>query len=184
MQLLSVLIPTIAGREAQYEALCKTIPVPVVSCCDNKQMSIGGKRQLLLDNCETEYFVMVDDDDSLAADYFEIILPILETKPDCVTYLEDINGASVAVHDNKYDYWHEKDGIYYRTPFYKDVIRTDIAKQIGFKDMRYGEDHDFSIRLKQSGLIKKSVFVNKKMYFYNMPDAMSRAEHEERYGIK
>lgn len=187
LSLLSVLIPTITGRESLFDALLSTIPdnVPVVFCRDNKEMSIGSKRQLLLDSCDTEYFVMVDDDDSLALDYFSTIIPFLAQKPDCICYLEDISGKQTAIHSNRFDGWGIGNGYhYYRTPFYKDVLRTDIAKQIGFKDMRYGEDADFADRLKKSGLIKNEIFIDKKMYFYAMPNTLSRHEHNKRYGIK
>lgn len=185
MPSLSVLIPTITGREAQFDALCKTITVDVVYCRDNKEMSIGSKRQVLLDNCDTEYFVMLDDDDSLSDNYFTIILPLLESTPDCICYLEQLSNGQVAIHSNRYAAWGSGDGYdYYRTPFYKDVLRTDIARQIGFADMRYGEDHDFAKRLKASGLIKNEIFINEPMYFYNMPGDLNSKEHKKRYGIK
>jgi hypothetical protein len=185
LSLLSVLIPTVVGREAQFNALIETIPVPILYCKDNKEMSIGTKRQLLLDKCETEYFVMCDDDDALSLDYFPTILPLLEKKPDCICYLEDINGVQTACHSNRFEDWGIGKGYhYYRTPFYKDVLRTDIARKIGFNDLRYGEDYDFAKRLKTSRLIQNEIFVDKKMYFYKMPNALSNVEHKKRYGIR
>lgn len=185
--MLSVLIPTVTGRETQFNALVRSISgkVPVIFCRDNKEMSIGVKRQLLLDECETEYFMMCDDDDALSPDYFETILPLLAQQPDCICYLEDINGQQIAHHSNRWDMWGSHDKYdYVRTPFYKDVLRTDIAKAIGFADLRYGEDKDFADRLKASGLIKNEIFIDKPMYFYKMPKAMDSKTHNKRYGIK
>lgn len=185
--MLSVLIPTILGREKQFNSLVRSISgkAHVITCCDNKEMSIGAKRQLLLEQCKTEYFVMVDDDDKLCDDYFDIILPLLHQRPDCISYLELVNGTQTACHSIRFNGWGEGNGYdYYRTPFYKDVLKTDIALKVGFSDMRYGEDKDFSDRLKKSGLIKTELFVDKHMYLYKMPEPMSKAEHNKRYGIK
>lgn len=187
MPSLTVCIPTIVGRERQFNELVRSISgrVPIVMCRDNKEMSIGAKRQLLLEEVKTEYVVFVDDDDALAPDYFETILPLLEQSPDCICYLEDINGKQVAKHSNDFLCWGEGHGYdYVRTPFYKDVLQTSIALEIGFSDMRYGEDEDFSRRLKASGLIKNEIFIDRRMYFYRMPKSMTAQEHSNRYGIK
>lgn len=185
---LTILIPTIQGREAQFDALVDSLNAQgftnIVHLKDNKEISIGAKRQLLLDKCETDYFVMIDDDDSVAPNYIARISQALLCTPDCVTYLESVNGNQVACHSNVWNAWgNNKEGFtYVRTPFYKDVLRTDIAKKIGFKDMRYGEDHNFSIRLKQSGLIKTEIFINELMYFYSAPPSLTTLQHKARYG--
>jgi len=168
------------------------LPVQIVICPDDKQMSIGAKRQWLLDNCETPHFVMLDDDDDLSSDYFELVIPALKENPDCVTYLEAIirDGAQtgIARHSNDYKKWmwqHHHNGVSYlagRTPFYKDILKTEIAQKIGFKDMRYGEDADFSNRLKSSKLINTEVHIPKCMYLYNYP-TLTAKEHNKRYGI-
>jgi hypothetical protein len=98
-------------------------------------------------------------------------------------------GFSVAKHHIKFEDWYANPAgdryQFSRTPFYKDVIRTSIAKQVGFDtSMRYGEDHDFSRRLKQSGLILKHVHINEDMYYYYAPKMMSISENNKRYGIK
>jgi hypothetical protein len=58
-------------------------------------------------------------------------------------------------------------------------MKTAIASQIGFNDMRYGEDYDFSKRLKLSALIQTEVFIAKTMYFYRYKEE----PHNQKYGI-
>lgn len=193
--ILSILVPTIAGREHEFEKLIallepqvQDVDANVLYLKDNKELSIGAKRQLLLDACEAEYMLMIDDDDQVPGDYVAKVLQALGSAPDCIGYLEqcDIGGRkSIACHSNRYDCWMDnRDGYdYVRTIFYKDVIRTSIAKQIGFRDLRYGEDHDFSIRLKQSGLLTTEVFINEVMYYYSAP-LLTEPEYKLRYGIK
>lgn len=192
---LSILIPTITGREHMYQRLIDSLQrqmmpgVEILQCCDNKELSIGTKRQTLLNSCTSDYMVMVDDDDNVAHDFIPRIMEALKEQPDCVTYIELVStgsGSQYACHSNKYREWaNGRDGFaYVRTPFYKDVIRTSIAKEIGFRDLRYGEDHDFAKRLKASGLIKTEVHIPEVMYYYNAPAAMNSNEHNKRYGIK
>lgn len=190
---LSICIPTIDGREVEYNKLLdnlsaqKTDSVEIVTLKDNRQISIGNKRQSLYNMCAGEYAVQIDDDDSVPTDYVSTVLKLLEVSPDCIGYLERVDNKGVyqlACHSNRYlDWGNNKDGYAYtRTIFYKDVIRTDIAKTIGVKDMRYGEDHDFARRLKASGLLKTEVFIEKIMYFYAAP-TLTAATTKERYGI-
>lgn len=168
--------------------------VEMIICEDGKEASIGFKRNYLVRQCKTKYCVMLDDDDLLSEDYMKKVMPLLEHDIDCVTYLEGIykDGKHIqtAIHSNKLVGWHNGvsvEGINYdygRTPFCKDIIKTEIAKEIGFKDMRFGEDADFSSRLKASGLIKKEAHIPEIMYLYNMPDTMTKSEHNARYGVK
>lgn len=198
--MLSFLIPTVDGREAEFERLCDEIlrqmsengcldEMFILVAKDNKEATIGAKRQSLLDDCETDYFVMIDDDDMIAPYYIKEVIPFLKDV-DCITYQEAIykNGkhTETADHSNKYRSWGGiKNGFaHVRTPFYKDIIKTSIAKKIGFSDMRYGEDNDFSFRLKQSGLIRKEHHIDKIMYIYNAPSALKPSEHNKRYGIR
>lgn len=198
--LLSILIPTIAGREHLLNALIDNLSIQIIECeassivevaylPDDKEMTIGAKRQELLNSCKSEYFVMIDDDDSVSSCYIEAVLLALEDRPDCVTYLEAVrtgNKEVIASHRAIYAGWdNNKHGYaYIRTPYYKDVIKTEIAKKIGFEDIRYGEDHDFSIRLKKSGLIKTEVHLPQIMYIYNAPSSLNGRQHKERYGIR
>jgi glycosyltransferase involved in cell wall biosynthesis len=192
-KLLSICIPTIVGREKQYNQLYSFIAeqctndVEIVTLKDNRELSIGKKRQSMYEMCTGQYAVQIDDDDTIPADYISTVLKLLAVNPDCVGYLERVEDRGVhllACHSNRYTDWgNNKDGYsYVRTIFYKDVIKTEIAKAVVVKDMRYGEDHDFARRLKASGLLKTEVFIEKIMYFYAAP-VLTAATTKERYGI-
>ena len=198
MKLLLIQIPTIKGREEQLAHLKKWIlyqirsnniqGVDVAAYSDDKEISIGAKRQFFVENCDYEYMVQIDDDDVVAEDYIVKVVDALKEKPDCVGYLEEVcfDGVKkIAHHSSRWDDW--KDNFegwdYVRTIFCKDVIKTSIVKQIGFKDLRFGEDYDFAQRLHASGLIKKEVFINEVMYYYE-GHSLSEEQKKERYGIK
>ena len=69
---------------------------------------------------------------------------------------------------------------YIRTTYPKVPIRKSICLKVGYKDLRYGEDHDFAKRLKLSGLLKTEVYIDSVLYFYRY----KFQEHSAKYGIK
>lgn len=203
--LLSILIPTVVGREREIDALLwgniqKQVdftigiiggnyvsdpgPVEVFWCCDNKEMTIGEKREHLYSVANGIYSWQIDDDDDISPDAIRLILDAVKWGTDCITFKEKcvINGKYYSSdHQLQYDDWAENvNGFdYVRTPFYKDVIKTEIAKSVPFEHIRYGEDHAWARALKPH--LKTSYYINQELYYYihnSKPE-----DHNERYGI-
>ena len=92
MKTLSILIPTVVGREHLLERLRSVLnpqlteDVEVIEQKDNKEISIGKKRQELLEKATGEYVVFIDDDDMISEDYVKSIIKALESEPDCVGF--------------------------------------------------------------------------------------------------
>lgn len=205
--ILSILIPTVEGREWEFERLTtelfrqtshdlpymQDVTIQLAKLKDNKEITIGAKRQKLYEMATGEYSVQIDDDDNIAPDYIERVLKALSSKPDCVCYFEHVNyngSTLVSCHSNDFADWGEnftdRQGQFYnyiRTPFFKDVIKTDICRQIPVPNIRYAEDIQWARALKKSGLIKSEVFINDFMYFYSYTN-QTEAQMKERYGIK
>lgn len=200
--LLSILIPTVEGREWEFERLLNEITkqcidlngeVQIMFLKDDKKITIGEKRQRLYELSIGEYSVQIDDDDMIAPDYIEKVLNAVKSNPDCVCYFEHVNFSGqtkVSCHSNDFADWGEnftdKQGQFYnyiRTPFFKDVIKTDICRQIPVPNIRYAEDIEWARALKKSGLIRTEVFINEFMYFYSYTN-QTEAQMRERYGIK
>jgi len=188
---LSILIATIESRAALFAELYlkidrqKTQEVEILSEIDNKQISIGRKRQILLERAKGDYVVFIDDDDDVSMDYIDQILQAIKTEPDCVGMLIDCDMQGVkqnAIASLKYKNWGEnKDGFkYIRSPYHKTPVKRWIALKAGFPDRRFGEDYEYSMRLINSGLLKTEVMVKNSIYFY-------RYKYENpktKYGIK
>ncbi len=185
--ILSILICTIESRRDSFEKLFSKLntqrmavdygsdKIEILAICDNKQISVGKKRQALLEMAKGLYVVFIDDDDDIPGNYINKIIDSVTSDsgfPDSVGFKIECNiggKKETAIASNKYHDWCEnKDGFRYcRTPYHKTPILKAIAKAIGFKDMRYAEDYDYSKRLKDSGLIKKEFFIDQVMYYYN-----------------
>jgi glycosyltransferase involved in cell wall biosynthesis len=95
--LLSILICTIDGRESFLQSLLQNIEnqikgyekeIEVVVCKDNKERTIGSKRNELLQGCIGEWACFIDDDDQIAEDYIPKAIKILkEENPDCINLI-------------------------------------------------------------------------------------------------
>lgn len=186
---LSILLPTTNCRAEIFAPLLAELkkqsegkPIELVVDCDNKEVSIGAKRQRMVENAKGEYVVHVDSDDWIAPDYVDQILA--NTGSDAIGFqIEctfDGKGKCIASASRRYKDWGEnRDGYrYVRSIYHKTPVRRDLALQAGFKDMRFGEDYDYSMRIMP--LIKSEAYINKVMYYYRY-----RGEsHNEKYGIK
>lgn len=196
---LSICIPTVIGREEKFDHLYTYIKaqivknnlekdIEIISEKDNKEMSIGKKRDILYNRAKGVFSVQVDDDDWLDSNYIAEVYTRLNAN-DCVGYIEHctINGEeslskiSIECKEWKELQPHQNSKFkYFRTPFFKTPIRTELCKRVGVNDMRYSEDHDFSKRI--FPFLMTESFINKPMYFYSA-NSLTREQHNLRYGI-
>lgn len=187
---LSILLATVVGRAALFAKLHAHIlaqaegrSVEVIVACDNKEISIGKKRQNLLEAATGDYVCFVDDDDWVSDTYVDDILAALESSPDCVGFLITCttNGRNPvkAITSMRYKEWYEnRDGYAHcRTIYHKSPVRRDIALKVGFPDLRYAEDKVYAKGV--TALVKTEVFIDKVCYHYRF-----RAEpFMAKYGI-
>lgn len=209
--LLSILIPTVVGREDECHELELTIDkqaynrkvdvfdkwgdvirrewdlltfVETIIYKDDKKISIGEKRERLYSLANGTYSFMIDDDDSIAPNAIELILNAIKNNPEipCITFREKcmMNGIyKSSNHSIRYSQWMDnQDGFdYVRSPFYKDVIRTDIARSVPFPHIRYNEDEQWSKALKP--FLTDEIHIDEELYHY----IYNETNHNERYGI-
>ena len=196
--LLSILIPTVVDRDAQYKILKRKIYeqtyanhdwlteiVEILSLSDNKEMTIGEKRERLYKKAIGDFSWQIDDDDSIADDAISLILQAIKENPgvDCITFRENcmMNGKyKSSNHSLVYEKWQDNfDGYdYVRCPFYKDVIRTEIAQSVPFPKIRYNEDEQWSMAIRPH--LKTEYHIDKELYYYIYEP---KDTHNERYGI-
>ncbi len=164
---------------------CESDEVEVLVCSDDKTATIGEKREIMYKHSKGGYSWQIDDDDDIAPNAIQLILEAIKSNQnvDCITFEErcDMNGKiKRSNHALKYDKWQDSfDGFdYVRCPFYKDVIRTDIAKSVPFPHIRYNEDEQWSMALRPH--LKTEVHIDEQLYLYSY---YPKETHEERYGL-
>jgi hypothetical protein len=174
---ISVLICTISSRKDMFIDLLNRITllkqktslmIEVLWDADTN-LSIGEKRNRLLERALGTYCCFIDDDDKITDDYFSIIEESGLTQ-DCIA----LNGQMFIdgkehlpfYHSLKYLEWSQDKKGYYRNPNHLNPIKTEIAKQIKFLSKNHGEDHDFSKKLLESGLLKTEYSHDRLQYIY------------------
>jgi glycosyltransferase involved in cell wall biosynthesis len=135
-----------------------------------RTMPTGTKRNELIYKCEGEYFCFVDDDDILAPTYVEDILKALEYDPDVVTFngWMTTDGKSIVDFVIKLgEAYEERDGKYYRWPNHLAVMKKSLVQHIKFEPVTMGEDYIWSKTIRDLGLLKTSVHIDKLLYHYD-----------------
>lgn len=182
---LSILIPSTNDRnEMLYELLGHlhyqleeenvNDEVEIITDIDNGGVSVGLKRQKLIEKAKGEWVVFIDSDDWPSNDYIEEIFLAMKDQPDVINFegymtTNGINKENFKIgKDLPYITIQDSHGNkeYLRHSNHLSVIKRGIALQIGFKDLRFAEDYDYSLRLKNSGLIKTEVLIPKPLYHY------------------
>jgi hypothetical protein len=192
----SVLIPTMPGRETGLQKLMDSIREKVNRICpslryeiclafDNKELSIGAKRQLLLDKASGKYLSFIDDDDDITDEYIQDI-------NECIAggfHTMRLHGFMKG-----YDFVHSLDvkltdmmatqdnpPIFQRPPNHLNPMLSDAAKFVPFKNAVHGEDLDWTISLFKAGFLKTQYKSDDSRvhYIYNLgertvhPDSIS-----------
>lgn len=136
-------------------------------------MTTGFKRNLLLDDAEdSRALCFVDDDDALHPAYLSSILKAMDSRPDVVGFKTRrfVEGKQIgeAIHSIRYKRSQTVsfgDWIRYeRVPNHLNPVRTELAREVRFKDITYGEDHDYADRLRP--LLKTEKFIDQYLYDY------------------
>ena len=105
--------------------------------------------------------------------YIETLLKAIEHSPDAVSLRGEItiDGGKPEIfeHSIKYSEWKTTDNKikYERYTNHLNCIKSEIAKQIKYPEIRHGEDHQYSKALQASGLVKNEYYTDKIMYYYN-----------------
>lgn len=175
--LLSILICSLNKRIDKLADLLSTLSpqvdlfpgvVELIVNMDNKFISTGKKRQLLLEQASGEYVVFIDDDDHIDSEYVSLIVAALQSRPDCVA----TTGWYTCDDGNKTVWFLSKDlnnetknGCFNRTTNHISPVKRKLALAVGFKSVSYGEDADYSKRLKP--LLRTETKIDKPLYHYD-----------------
>lgn len=169
---LSVLICTIPGRYRLLKSLqedlarqSKDYDVEILT--DPRPGTIGAKRQRLLELAKGEYVTFIDDDDDINPQYIKLIFAnmgcdVIGFEGEITTNGRNKKRFTISMHHP----YEEKNGVYYRYNNHLSPVRREIALKIGYKDISFGEDFDYAMRLKESGLVTTEKYIYTPMYFY------------------
>lgn len=195
---LSILIATTVDRrdmfnnlyiefKSQISQLHLSDQVEVVYIEDNKQMSIGNKRNELLKLSNGEWIVFFDSDDKPNKRYVELIYLAINNNPDidCIgmNVKMTTNGVNPqrCCHRLRYKEWQNNINgwDFVRNITHFNPVKRELALKTGFKDLRFGEDKDYSDRLYP--LLTKEFYIEEPLFDYLYTNKQT---HNIKYGIK
>jgi len=181
-RLWTIMICTVTTRahffEPLYDELLRQISnaslcgeVEVVYLSDDGELSIGAKRNRLLQKAAGKYVNFIDDDDLVSEEYVELLYSRLRRDPDCVELkgiiTENGKNPKLFIHSIEYtSFFTGADGIYYRPPNHLNPMRRTIAQKFNYKEIDFGEDSDWTMRVVRSQLLKREESVPDPYYFY------------------
>lgn len=179
------MIPTIPKRKELFEKLWVELlkqkapydeEVELISW-DAERPTIGAKRNALLGWAKGKFVAFIDDDDRVSANYIDLIMEGIKKDVDCCSLkgviTTDGKMPEVFEHSLRYKEWRTvpavelKDVKHERNPNHLNCIRASIAKQFKFPETNYGEDHDWSKRVHQSGLLITEHYIDQVIYYYD-----------------
>ena len=162
---VTFLIPTIAGREASLHTLMSSIHekmgrlatglrYKISLAYDNREMSVGMKRQYLLQGADGKYSAFIDDDDNITDAYIEDLVQTIEGSYPVMRIRGQIEPYTFTHSlENNLNSPMAQGNVFLRPPNHLNPMMADVAKLIHFRDAIRGEDLDWAIRLSRSGFL-------------------------------
>lgn len=172
-----ILICSVNERAEQLHALVKHLnkqitqqySVNIIVLADNAEMSIGKKRNLLLEASDSEYVSFIDDDDMVTGDFIKTIYPKL-TGVDYIGFeLQHYwcgEKSKPTRHSLIFDTWGEEEGYYFRNVTHLNPIRRELAMLAKFPEKNCEEDIEWGQAIYNTGKVKTEHYIEKFMYHY------------------
>jgi len=161
--LLTIAIPTIEQRKDCFIELYNEIKrqcepfgdlIEIIYLCDNKEITIGAKRQKLNNIAKGKYIVQWDDDDWIHPHGIDIIMKALPSNADVISYnyscnvpLTDYTSFPRNISINNKGFVDNKNKILYTIPDCKNPIKKEIIEKVIFNDINFGEDFYYKLDL-------------------------------------
>lgn len=179
---LSILIASLEKRHRELEALefelqlqadTVGLKIEILKEVDNGERITGEKRNTLMKRATGEYVAYFDDDDWPSLVYMRTLKEGIEKGMDCCSLrgiiTEDGLNAQIFEHSIRYTAWATNDEgeiKYERMPNHLNCIKRSITEQVIFPELNHGEDHKWSTKLFELGLIKTEYYSSNVIYQY------------------
>lgn len=186
--LFSILIPSIPERKNMFlprlldklKPQLMNNPAEICILSDDRTLSIGEKRNQLLDMAQGKYIAYIDDDDIVTDDYVLQILSKASSEADVIVFdvWVTINGqqGKICKYGVEYQHKNEVEG-YYRLPNHLMVHKKENVSAIRFKEINFGEDDEWAARVKPT--ITSQQRIKRTLYFYEYSSITSRSNNKK-----
>jgi hypothetical protein len=138
---------------------------------DNREVSIGMKRQRLLESAQGKYMAFVDDDDNITDEYVQDLKATIQGSYHVMRLRGQICQYTFTHSlENKLEGVMAKGDVFLRPPNHLNPMMTDVAKIIRFGDAVRGEDLEWTIRMAKAGFLSREYSTDDSRihYIYDM----------------
>lgn len=179
----SVLIATIEKRKMLFERLYQKLiaqlktynlehQVEVLFYQDNQTVTVGCKRNWLVQNAKGEYVCFLDDDDNVCDTYLKLIYDACQFGADCISctgifYMPN-QKPKVFRHSLKYHrIFNDSNGASCSPVYHINPVKRILALMVPFPEQNRQEDDVWSQQMQQRNILKTEVVINTPYYFYH-----------------
>lgn len=140
----------------------RTSDVEILLLFDNRHLTLGAKRNFILDRAKGDYISFIDDDDDISDDYIQTLLTASKDVMTFKTahYINGVFNKDVIYSTTKGN--KNRDDYYIRWANAICCWRTEFARGIRYGNLTFSEDTDFGSRASKRH--PKEEFVNKVLY--------------------
>lgn len=152
--------------------------VEIMVLTDTKSLSIGYKRNALASASTGRYVVFVDDDDRVADSYIASLLAGTETDADVITFNSEVSldgdPPKLCRFSMRYRQDQNTADEYLRIPNHLCAVKRVLAREVGWRDINYGEDRDYSTRLLP--MLHSEHKIDRVLYYYDFNEETSESK--------
>jgi hypothetical protein len=151
--------------------IAPNLRVEYLTYFDNREMSIGLKRQWLLERAAGKYMSFVDDDDDITDAYIEDLVETIRKEYHVMRLRGQISQFTFTHSlQNKITDTMATDQGFRRPPNHLNPMMTDVARMIPFKNATRAEDLEWTIRLARARFLTREYQSNQDRihYIYNL----------------
>jgi len=181
--ILSVLVPTLESRRESFEHIWERLASQVRAAGaehtiellydrDNRQRSLGTKRNDMVRHASGRFVAFVDDDDAIADDYIARIYEVLQRRPDidCVGIRGVItfqgSHPREFSHSIRHQDYFSRGHNYFRPPYHLNPILRSIVLRYPYRPISYSEDIEWAMRVQRAGALRREEFIDTPLYYY------------------
>lgn len=178
-----ILICTLPERAAKLKRLTTTLDRQIANfngevsykCHDaGRSLTTGRKRNMLIEQSESDYFSFVDDDDNVSDHYVNSIMNAIYTGPDVVTfdgwYTEhgmNRRNFTIKLGSKYYEDPNDPNFYYHRFPNHLAVFKRSVVQHIKFPEVWQLEDYQWAEQIAKRNLLKTEVHIPLMLYHYD-----------------
>ncbi len=160
-RLLHILNPQVARHSGTVEIKIDNAP---------RGIPTGTKRNNLISQCNGQYFVQIDCDDTVPIYYVDELLKAISKQPDVITFQGHMltDGADRRNFTIKLgERYEERDRHYYRYPNHLCCFKKSVVQHVKFQPIWVQEDFKWATEIRDKKLLKSEVHLPIQMYCYD-----------------